>query len=108
MTNPIFNDASLYQDVQNLDKIKSNTDQTTGLKQAADQFEVQFLQMVLKNMREANSALSDGSDPTASDQQQFYQEMYDDQLASSLVKTDSIGLSDTIVAQLGGKLKSKG
>lgn len=106
MTTPIFNDASLYQDVHNLDRIKSNPDQKAGLKQAADQFEVQFLQMVLKNMREANDALNEGNDLVSSDQMKFYQEMHDNQLASALVKSDSMGLSDQIVSQLGSKLKT--
>lgn len=108
MTNPIFNDPSMYQDIHGLESIKSNPNQQGGLKQAADQFEVQFLQIVLKNMREANNALSDGDDLFNSDQQKFYQEMYDDQLASSLVKTGDIGLSNQIVEQLSPKLKDEG
>ncbi len=78
-----------------------------ALGKAADQFEVQFLQMVLKNMREASQALSGDDSLLSSDQQQFYQGMYDDQLAATLVKNGSLGLSDSIVAQLSDGLKSK-
>ena len=63
--------------------------------------------MVLKNMREASQALSGDDSLLSSDQQQFYQGMYDDQLAATLVKSGSLGLSDSIVAQLSEGLKSK-
>ena len=107
MNNPIYGDMPLYQDVQSLEQIKAGSDQQVALGKAADQFEVQFLQMVLKNMREASQALSSDDSLVSSDQQQFYQGMYDDQLAATLVKSGSLGLSDSIVAQLRDGLKSK-
>lgn len=107
MSNPIYNDVSLYQDVQSLEQIKAGSDQQVALGKAADQFEVQFLQMVLKNMREASQALSEDDSLISSEQQQFYQGMYDDQLAATLVKNGSLGLSDNIVAQLSTGLKSE-
>nr|WP_321272595.1 rod-binding protein [uncultured Tolumonas sp.] len=107
MTDPIYGDISLYQDIHGIEQIKSGSDQQVALGKAADQFEVQFLQMVLKNMREASNSLSEGDTLLNSDQQQFYQEMYDDQLAATLVKNGSVGLSDSIVSQLGNQLKSQ-
>jgi flagellar protein FlgJ len=106
MTDPIYGDISLYQDIHGIEQIKSGSDQQVALGKAADQFEVQFLQMVLKNMREASNSLSEGDSLLNSDQQQFYQEMYDDQLAATLVKNGSVGLSDSIVSQLSNQLKS--
>lgn len=107
MSDPIYGDISLYQDIHSIEQIKSGSDQQVALGKAADQFEVQFLQMVLKNMREASNSLSEGDTLLNSDQQQFYQEMYDDQLAATLVKNGSVGLSDSIVAQLSNQLKSR-
>lgn len=95
----------LYSDIQGIEQIKANPNQQQGLEKAAEQFEVQFLQMVLKNMREATEALKDGDDLMSSQQSGFYQEMYDDQLAATLVKQGSLGLSDTIVEQMSEKLK---
>ena len=58
-------------------------------------------------MREASQALSSDDSLVSSEQQQFYQGMYDDQLAATLVKNGSLGLSDSIVAQLSSGLKSE-
>lgn len=107
MTDPIVGNVSLYQDVQSIEQIKNNPDQQTALGKAADQFEVKFLQMVLKDMSEATNSLSEGDSLFNSNEQQFYQEMYVDQLAATMVKDKGIGLSDSIVNQLSHELKSK-
>ncbi len=98
-------EPSLYQDIQGIEQIKSNPNQQQGLEKAADQFEVQFLQMVLKNMREATDALKEDDSLFSGEQTAFYQEMYDDQLAATLVKSGDLGLSDSIVKQMSEKLK---
>jgi len=107
MTDSIYSnfEPSMYQDIQGIEQIKANPNQQEGLEKAADQFEVQFLQMVLKNMREATDALKDDDDLMSSQQSGFYQEMYDDQLAVTLVKQGNLGLSDSIVEQMAEKLK---
>lgn len=98
-------EPSMYQDIQGIEQIKSNPNQQQSLETAADQYEVQFLQMVLKNMREATDSLKEDDDLFSNEQTGFYQEMYDDQLAVSLVKQGSLGLSDSIVKQMSEKLK---
>lgn len=91
---------SFYQDLSGLNSLKSNPDQRGALEGAAGQFEVQFLQMVLKNMRAASDALAEGNDLVSSEQQHFYRDMYDSQLAMSLSKRGGMGLKEAMVKQL--------
>ncbi|MFZ0498419.1 MAG: flagellar assembly peptidoglycan hydrolase FlgJ [Steroidobacteraceae bacterium] len=67
-----------------------------ALKQAAQQFESLFTGMVLKSMREANF----GDSLFGSDQEDMYQDMYDDQIASEISKGRGLGLADRLVQQL--------
>ena len=110
MTNRIDNlgngDLSFYQDFNGLASIKANGDQKTGLESAAGQFEVEFLQSVLKHMRSASDALQDGDEDNIahSEQQGFYRDLYDSQLAMSMVKKGGIGLKEQIVSQMSPHL----
>ncbi|MDV2078644.1 rod-binding protein [Marinobacter xestospongiae] len=92
-TTPTF-----YQDTSKLKQLKGRE----GLEAAASEFEAMFLQMVLKNMRSATEAIADDNSPFSSQQQQFYQQMADGQLASDMAKRGSMGLADALVQQLGG------
>ncbi len=58
----ISSDPGFYQDLNELQQIKSNPDQRAALDAAAGQFEVSFLQTVLKHMRSATDALQDEDD----------------------------------------------
>lgn len=69
------------------------------LKEAAKQFESLFTQMMLKSMRDANRAFSEGS-MFSSSQGDFYQDMFDDQIALELSKGSGLGLADVLVRQL--------
>ncbi len=69
------------------------------LKTAAKQFESLFTQMMLKSMRDANRAFSEGS-MFSSSQGDFYQDMFDDQIALELSKGSGLGLADVLVRQL--------
>lgn len=69
------------------------------LKEAAKQFESLFTQMMLKSMRDANRAFSEGS-MFGSSQGDFYQDMFDDQIAVHLSKGRGLGLADMLVRQL--------
>jgi flagellar protein FlgJ len=69
------------------------------LKEAARQFESLFMQMMLKSMREANRAFSEGS-MFSSSQGDFYQDMFDDQIAVHLAQSGGLGLADMLVRQL--------
>ena len=72
-----------------------------ALKEAAQQFEAIFMQMLLKSMRKAQEVLESDS-PFNSESTKFYRDMHDQQLAMELSSNGSLGLSDLIVRQLGG------
>ncbi len=99
-------DPSFYQDFNGLASIKANGNQKSGLELAAGQFEVEFLQSVLKHMRAASDALQEGDEDSIahSDQQGFYRDLYDSQLAMSMVKKGGIGLKEQIVSQMSPHL----
>jgi len=75
------------------------TEDLATLKQAAKQFESLFTQMMLKSMRDANKAFSEGS-MFSSSQGDFYQDMFDDQISMELSKGKGLGLADVLVRQL--------
>ncbi|MDY6944638.1 MAG: flagellar assembly peptidoglycan hydrolase FlgJ [Pseudomonadota bacterium] len=75
------------------------TPDTATLKEAARQFESLFTQMMLKSMRDANRTFSEGS-MLSSSQGDFYQDMFDDQMALHLSKGEGLGLADMLVRQL--------
>ncbi|WP_421866772.1 flagellar assembly peptidoglycan hydrolase FlgJ [Motiliproteus sp.] len=97
------NDLSIksYTDLNELNKLKqaNRDDDPRALKAVAEQFESLFLNMLLKNMRQANEALSEGG-LFDSSESKFYQEMLDQQLSVSLSSGKGIGLSEVLVRQL--------
>ncbi|MFQ1617298.1 rod-binding protein [Aeromonas veronii] len=101
----ISSDPGFYQDLNELQQIKSNPDQRAALDAAAGQFEVCFLQTVLKHMRSATDALQDEDDKIIKGQS-LYRDMYDSQLAMSMVKRGGIGLREQMVNQLAPSLKN--
>ncbi|MGL4206049.1 MAG: rod-binding protein [Aeromonadaceae bacterium] len=99
-------DPSFYQDLQGLQAIKRNPDQRAALEMAAGQFEVEFLQTVLKHMRAASDALQEEEGLFSSQQQGFYRDMYDSQLAMSMVKKGGLGIKQQMIEQLAPTLKN--
>jgi flagellar protein FlgJ len=97
MTLPIV-DSSTLADTGNLTALQqaAATHNPQALKEAAQQFESLFTGMVLKSMREANF----GDSLFGSDQEDMYQDMYDDQIASEISKGRGLGLADRLVQQL--------
>lgn len=93
--------ADVYTDFNGLAKLKNDARNNTpeAIKEVAKQFESVFLNMVMKSMRQAK--LSDGI--LDSDQSEFYQDMYDQQLAVHLSGEPGIGLADLIAKQLSPK-----
>jgi len=79
----------------------------SALKEAARQFESLFTQMLLKSMRDANRSFGEDS-LFGSSQGDFYQDMFDDQIALHLSKGRGLGLADMLVQQLtrAGMVKS--
>ena len=96
-------EPAFYDDFTGLQAI---TRQPDGLEAAASQFEVQFLQTVLKHMRAASDALQDEESLFSSQQQGFYRDLYDSQLAMGMVHKGGLGLKDQIVAQMAPTLKN--
>ncbi|RDE22393.1 flagellar assembly peptidoglycan hydrolase FlgJ [Motiliproteus coralliicola] len=97
------NDLSIksYTDLTELNKLKqaNRNDDPRALQAVAEQFESLFLNMLLKNMRQANEAFSEGG-LFDSSESKFYQEMMDQQLSMSLSSGKGIGLSEVLVRQL--------
>jgi flagellar protein FlgJ len=97
VTAPI-SDASIYTDVAGLAAVKRGVQaqDPKALREAAQQFESLFTRMMLKSMREA----SFGDPVFGSDQEKFYQGMFDDQMAVNLSRGHGLGLGDMLVRQL--------
>jgi len=92
--------VNFYADFQGLAALKSDAkaQAPAALKEAAKQFESLFTQMLLKSMREANQRFGDSM--FGSQQGEFYQEMFDDQIAMQLSKGKGLGLADMLIRQL--------
>jgi peptidoglycan hydrolase FlgJ len=91
-------DNSFYADPANLAALKREASAQTpeALRETARQFESLFTNMLLKSMRDAS-----GEDSLfGSDQQDFYQDMFDQQLSAQLSKGKGLGLADMLVRQL--------
>ncbi|MCL9783899.1 flagellar assembly peptidoglycan hydrolase FlgJ [Vibrio sp. S4M6] len=98
------NDIGFIHDLASLDKLRQQgvsgdkDSEKAALTAAAKQFEAIFTSMLFKSMRSANAAFE--SDMTNSKNGQFYRNMLDEQMASDLSSSGSLGLADMIVAQL--------
>ena len=91
-------DSSFYADPQGVNALRrdARANDPEAIKAAARQFEALFTSMMLKSMRDATPKDS----LFGSDQQDFYQDMFDQQLASQLSKGKGLGLADSLVQQL--------
>ena len=109
MTAPINN--SFYADPQGLAALRNDAkaQDPAALKEVAKQFESLFTQMLLKSMREATKSTADDNMFGGSDQTDFYQGMFDDQMAMHLSQGSGLGLADMLVRQLSqaGMTKSQ-
>ncbi|MDR9828503.1 flagellar assembly peptidoglycan hydrolase FlgJ [Vibrio sp. FNV 38] len=98
------NDIGFIHDISGLDRLRqsavegSEDDEKAALTAAAKQFEAIFTSMLFKSMREANADFE--SDLMNSQNQSFYRQMLDEQMASEMSASGSLGLADMIVAQL--------
>ena len=90
-------DQRLSIDVQGVDALRRTvrTSPQEGMKQASKQFEVMFMQMVLKSMRDATP--SDGM--FSSSQEKTYTSMLDQQLSQNL-SGRGLGLAEAMFSQL--------
>lgn len=90
-------DQRLSLDVQGVDELRrtARSSPQEGMRQASKQFEVMFMSMVLKSMREATP--SEGL--FGSQSEKMYTSMLDQQLAQNL-SGRGLGLADAMYAQL--------
>ena len=99
-----FETARVYHDFNSLGQLKNKgkDDNPAAIREAARQFESIFMRMMLKSMRDANTAIID--EPLfGSSQMDLYKDMHDDQLSLHLSSTKSgLGLTDILVQQLTG------
>lgn len=97
------NDKGLsdYNDLNALQSLKhrSKSDKDGALDAAAKHFESIFVSMMIKSMRDANKVFSEGN-LLQSNQSDFYQQMFDSQMAVSLSTGKGIGLAEVIKRQL--------
>lgn len=93
-----------YHDLSSLQQIRSasRSDEQGALRQAAEQFEAIFFNMLLKSMRQANAAF-EAEGLMNSQTTEFYRDMHDSQMASDLAQKGSLGLADLLVQQLDPK-----
>ena len=92
-----------YFDMSALSELKGKADDKDDekLRVVAEQLESVFLELVLKAMHEANASMK--SEFIERDNEEFYQQMFDKQLALSLSRSGGIGLADVIYKQLKPK-----
>ena len=90
--------ASFYADPAGLAALKRGAAAQTpeAMRETARQFESLFTTMMLKSMRDATP----GDSMFGSEQQDFYQDMFDQQLAVQLSQGKGLGLADVLVRQL--------
>ena len=99
--------GDVYLDFQGLAQLRADAGRKPSPEataKVAEQFEAVFLQMMLKSMRQASL----GEGLFDSDQGRFYEQMFDQQLASSLGAHGGLGLSDILVRQLSQGLPASG
>ncbi|WP_299009426.1 rod-binding protein [uncultured Shewanella sp.] len=88
------------------DLIKSNGEYG-ALKLVSQQFEAQFLQTVLKQMRSASDVMADEDNPLSAQKDSLYRDWHDSELAGRLSQMQSTGLASVMTKQLAGALKSR-
>lgn len=91
--------TSVYTDFQGIAELKyqARQDQAGSLEKVAKQFESLFVQMMVKQMRQA----SFGGGAFDSDRSRFYQEMYDQQISLHLAESGGMGIGAMLRRQLG-------
>ncbi|GAA4888635.1 hypothetical protein GCM10023333_22440 [Ferrimonas pelagia] len=89
---------------QSAASIRAQHGEEGAIQEVARQFEAQFLQTVLKQMRSATDALKD-EDSALSDKRGVFHDFYDAEMASAISQQHGVGLREVMVRQLGGELK---
>jgi peptidoglycan hydrolase FlgJ len=95
--------ATTYTDVNALAALKKDPNSPQAISAVAEQVEALFLQMMLKSMRDATSALE-----TDSNEMGMYQDMFDKQVALSISQHADLGIGKLLKRQLEGKTAAPG
>ncbi|NKF50207.1 flagellar assembly peptidoglycan hydrolase FlgJ [Shewanella sp. WXL01] len=96
-----LSNSSHFLDLGGLDSLRAQAqkDEKGALTAAAKQFEGIFIQMLMKSMRDANSAFKADS-PFNSQTTEFFEQMRDQQMSVDLSSKGMLGLAELMVQQL--------
>ncbi len=89
----------VFTDLNAVGKEIRSADRNTALKKVAQQFESMFINIMLKNMRNANAVFEEDS-LFNSNESDFYRDMHDHQLSLTLSKNKGLGIADVLYRQL--------
>lgn len=98
----INNDVNKVNSTSGFDKILEEAKQsgdTTPLKDACNELEAVFINMMMKNMRPPESD-DDDSFFKKSESEKFFEEMLDEEYSKKMSKAGGIGISDMLFDQL--------
>ena len=92
--------AKSYNDFTALGELrgKAQRNEAGAMRESAEQFEALFIQMMLKSMREASSAMK--SDLMHNDAQETFEGMYDKEISMQMAKRNALGFSDVVIKNL--------
>ncbi len=95
---------SVYTDLSGLNSISQLGRENTpaAMMQVAKQFESVFLNMMIKSMRDSTKSFSEGN-YLHSNEMDFHQQNYDNQLSLHLSESSGIGLADVLYEQMMGQ-----
>jgi flagellar protein FlgJ len=96
----INNAAKSYNDFTALGELrgKAQRNEAGAMRESAEQFEALFIQMMLKSMREASSAMK--SDLLHNNAQETFEGMYDKEISLQMAKRNALGFSDVVIKNL--------
>lgn len=90
--------TDVYTNIHGLQQLGKNGDKEEALKKVAQQFESMFINMMLKNMRQANAVFEEDS-LFQSEEGNFYRDMHDHQLSLTLAHKQGIGIAEVLYRQ---------
>jgi len=92
--------AKSYNDFSALGELrgKAQRNDASATRESAEQFEALFIQMMLKSMREASSAMK--SDLMHNSAQETFEGMYDKEISLQMAKRNALGFSDVVMKNL--------
>ncbi|NBW54111.1 MAG: hypothetical protein EBR42_02235 [Betaproteobacteria bacterium] len=95
-----INSAKSYSDFSALGELrgKAQRNDAGAARESAEQFEALFIQMMLKSMREASSAMK--SDLLHNNAQETFEGMYDKEISMQMAKRNALGFSDVVMKNL--------